>query len=405
MVFRLFSSKGAVLRVTVDREHEDSLRSGHAFTTSGPGLRPRSRHRCARCADRHRIGPRGRCSGRSREGDPRRSPLDDLPEHIELLSDTGLRPAWSPDGKQLVILTSAPLGPVAILDVETGRQRVVTDHFENRGYARAHFLENGDLLLCGPTSGPEPTPERPEAGRFTGVISVLREPFKGRPQQLGVSCWEGITTSATSMRVAWNRSDIDYTDADIADRVINGVSEIWTGVVRYRDGRAYMSDVERAVERNAVSPIAVLETQSFRGPDEDELIFTAYAHHGGEVMGVALNGKEIADGSATNYSNSSLYEEVEGVAPDGSYALVERDLESTERPGPLDIWRLPLDGSGAFERLTYFNRYRGGYYASNPTVSPDGKTIAFQLSFDGPVEGEGQGILLFDIEAFEAGTE
>jgi Tol biopolymer transport system component len=120
-------------------------------------------------------------------------------------------------------------------------------------------------------------------------------------------------------------------------------------------------------------------------------------------MGIDRRAGDVSDGSATNYSNSPVYEEVEGIAPDGSYALVERDLESTATPGPLDIWRLPLDGSGAFERLTFFNRYRGGHYASNPTVSPDGRTIAFQLSFDGPVEGEGQGILLFDIDAFESG--
>ena len=40
------------------------------------------------------------------------------------------------------------------------------------------------------------------------------------------------------MRIAWNRSDIDYTDDDLAERVVNGISEIWTGVVRYRNGRA-----------------------------------------------------------------------------------------------------------------------------------------------------------------------
>jgi hypothetical protein len=285
--------------------------------------------------------------------------------------------------------------------VRSGKRRVVTDHFKHRGFSRAYFLANGDLLLCGPTSGPTPSPERPEAGRFTGVMSVLRAPFDGEPQPLGVGCWEGMAPARHSMRVAWNRSDIDYTDPDLGDRVVNGVSEIWTGVVRYRQGRAYLSNVDRAVERNAVSPSAVLEAQGFRGPDEKELIFTAYAHRGGEVMGLELSGKDVPDGSATNYSNSAVYEEVEGVAPDGRSVLVERDLESTAIPGALDIWRLPLDGSGAFERLTFFNRYRGGYYASNPTFSPDGKTIAFQLSIDGPVEGAGQGILLFDLEEFE----
>ena len=57
--------------------------------------------------------------------------------------------------------------------------------------------------------------------------------------------------------------------------------------------------------------------------------------------------------------------------------------------------RLQLDG-GSFERLTTFNRW-APYYASNPAISPDGTTLAFQLSIDGEVEGRGDGILLMDL--------
>jgi hypothetical protein len=328
----------------------------------------------------------------TRDGEP----LDELPAHITLVTDTGTRPDWSPDGRKLVVLEGSPLGQAAIVDVSTGKHRVVTDHFDHQGISRAYFLHNGDLILCGPTSGPMPSADQPEAGRFTGVMSVLRKPYSRKPQPLGMPCWEGIAPSRRSNRIAWNRSDIDYTDENLAQRVVNGVSEIWTGEVRYQHGRAYLADVERVVDRTAVSPIAVLEAQGFRGKRDREVMFTAYAFQGGEVFGALRR-----TGKVTNYSNSPVYEEVEGIAPNGRYALVERDLESTATPGPLDIWMLPLDGRGDFERLTYFNRYRGGFYASNPTVSPDGRRIAFQQSFDGPVEGAGQGILLFDLAAFE----
>jgi hypothetical protein len=213
------------------------------------------------------------------------------------------------------------------------------------------------------------------------------------PQPLGMPCWEGIATSDVSLRIAWNRSDIDYTDADYINRVVNGISEIWTAELRYDGDRVSLVNVALVIDRTAVSPIAVCEVQDVRY-GTDELIFTAYAHRGAEVMGV-----DLSTGVVTDHSNSSHYEEAEGVAPNGAWVLVERDLDNTLFPGPLDIWLLPLDGSEAWDRLTHFNRYRGGWYASNPAVSPDGTHFAFQLSFDGEVEGEGRGILLFDLLA------
>jgi hypothetical protein len=331
-------------------------------------------------------------------GDPDRgtldgSPLDDLPTHISVLTDFGSRPDWSPDGERLIFIDGAPLGDVLELNVATGETRNLTDSFEHMGFTRAYYLPTGDVLLCGPTSGPRPTDALPEAGRFTGVMSVLLAPFENAPQPLGMPCWEGMATSDVSPRIAWNRSDIDYTDPDLLSRVRDGISEIWTGELHYEDEHVLLENVELVIDRTAVLPIAVLEVQDFRA-GTDELIFTAYAYAGGEVMGV-----DLSTGLVTNYSQSPLYEEVEGIAPNGAWVLVERDLDNAFYPGPLDIWLLPLDGSQAWDRLTHFNRYRGGWYASNPAVNPDGTHFAFQLSIDGDVEGEGRGVLLFDIAA------
>ena len=330
-------------------------------------------------------------------GDPERgtldgSPLDDLPPHISLLTDFGSRPDWSSDGERILFIDGAPLGDVVELDVATGTMRRLTDGFEHMGFTRAHYLPTGDLLLCGPTSGPLPSDETPEAGRFTGVMSVLRAPFEDAPQALGMPCWEGIVTSDVSLRIAWNRSDIDYTDPDLISRVRDGISEIWTGELRYEGERVLLENIDLVIDRTAVFPFAVLEVQDFR-PGTEELIFSAYAYAGGEVMGV-----DLSTGLVTNYSQSPFYEEAEGVAPNGAWVLVERDLDNVFLPGPLDIWLLPLDGSQAWDRLTRFNRYRG-WYASNPTVNPDGTHIAFQLSIDGDVVAEGGGILLFDLAA------
>jgi hypothetical protein len=36
-----------------------------------------------------------------------------------------------------------------------------------------------------------------------------------------------------------------------------------------------------------------------------------------------------------------------------------------------------------------------------PDLDPDGRSFAFQLSIDGPTEGEGAGLLIFDLDRFD----
>jgi hypothetical protein len=321
------------------------------------------------------------------------SPLDDLPAGVTALTDFGQRPAWSPDGETIAFLDDSPLGAVWTVDVDSGDIRNLTESFDRRGFSRAYYLSNGDLLLCGPTSGPESSPEQPEAGRFTGVMSVLQAPFDEPAVPLGMPCWEGMATSTSSMRIAWNRSDIDYTDSDLVDRVVNGITEIWTGEIRDVDGAPTVVNPRKVLDREAFGSLGVFEVQDFRPPSDDELLFTVYGYQGGEVFGI-----DLETGEVRNYSNSSAYEEVEGVDETGDAVYVERDLEYEGiEPGALDIWELGLD-DGRWERVTRFNRW-APYYASNPSVSPDGKTLAFQLSIDGETEGQGDGILLYERDA------
>jgi hypothetical protein len=328
------------------------------------------------------------------------SPLDDLPSHISLVVPFGQRPDWSPNGKTLAFLDRANDGNVWTVDIATGATRNLTGGFTNhQGFSRAHFRRNGDIILCGPTSGPRPSPERPEDGRFNGVLWVLHANFRGPPQPLGMPCWEGLAVSKRTHEIAWTRSHIDFTAPDLISQVLFGISEIWTGKVRGRAPRADLVKVRKAIDRAAVSPVAVLEVQDFR-PDGSELIVTNYVNlpGGGEVMGV-----DRETGEVRNYSQSPCYEEAEGVFPDGQAILVERDLESTLEPESPDIWRLSLDGLATYERLTHFNRHRG-FYASNPVVHPSGRKFAFQLSVQGGTEGDGNGILVFDLDRYAGGS-
>ncbi|KAB2345176.1 TolB-like translocation protein [Actinomadura rudentiformis] len=335
------------------------------------------------------------------------SPLDHLPGHIRLLDvdlPGGAKPMradWSPDGDRLVFL-DAPIGGVWEYDLDGGAARNLTAKFLPGGVLRAHHLSNGDLVLCAP---PKRNAHDPVSDRFAGRLWVLPRPLGSRaPVQLGAPCWEGVAVSKQpgSTRIAWNESSVDFTadPADIVREALFGRSRILTGRIVYnRAGTPKLVDRKVVLDKTDVSVITpAVEAQDFRRlhdrdrDSDDELIFSAYFHNGGQAMGVDLD-----TGKVTDYAPGSwFYEEAEGIDPAGRYVLVERDLAFVFFPGELDIWRLVLDGGGKFERVTTFNHY-AGYGATNPVVSPDGGSIAFQLERADSEHGQGHGLLLFDL--------
>jgi len=317
------------------------------------------------------------------------SPVDHLPPYIKRVLPTGMRPDWSPDGKAL-LYTDAPLGDVWRLDLRTGKRRNLTGRLNTFGFLRAHHLANGDLVLCGPSKTPSNAGD-PEEGRFDGRLFVMPKPYK-RLVPLGRPCWEGLAVSRVRNRIAWNESDIDFTSPD--HRFLVGKSEIWMGdITRGKNGRPRLKQVRRVATRSDFTPpISPIEVQDFRGPNENELILTGYGTFTGEVLGINLR-----TGRTANYTNySPFYEEAEGVARNGRFVIVERDLMVNPIPGALDLWRLGLDGSSTFKRLTHFNRYKG-YGASNPVVSPNNRFMAFQLSVAEGAEGQGVGLFVLNL--------
>ena len=100
-----------------------------------------------------------------------------------------------------------------------------------------------------------------------------------------------------------------------------------------------------------------------------------------------------------NYSQApDRYDEPEGIYPDGRHTLVECDKHNDEGPGHVDLWKLALDGSGDYERITHFSDQMQ-FKASNPVVSDDGRFIAFQVPKVGLAAGVGEGLYLLDLEA------
>ena len=83
--------------------------------------------------------------------------------------------------------------------------------------------------------------------------------------------------------------------------------------------------------------------------------------------------------------------------------LVECDRQNLKGANHVDLWRLKLDGSSRYERLTHFSDYPG-YKASNPVVSDDGRFIAFQMARSGEAAGVGHGIFIYDLAAESSTT-
>jgi hypothetical protein len=312
------------------------------------------------------------------------SPRDHLPDYVREISELGaaLRPAWSADGSRFLYLDDL-VGDVHEYELASRRSRPLTGHFEHLGFTRAHYLSNGDILLCGPASVDADDPER---GRWRTDFWLLDGSLEEPAVLLGEKCFEGPAVSRQEMRIAWVRTDYP-------DRLLRARSELWTGEVATGGAAPRIVHARKLVDRSDLYYLGMLEPQDFRPPDERELIFTAYGYRGGEVMGV-----DLQSGALENYSRSWWYEEAEGVSPGGGFTLVEREFTLWMKPrGAIDLWLLRLDGTGEFARMTHFSEFRG-FGANNPVISPDCRTMLFALREEGGLEGNSAGLFLYDLE-------
>jgi len=311
------------------------------------------------------------------------SPADHLPAHITQVTSFGERADWSHDGKRILFL-SKTFGDAMELDVATHRIRNLTAHYPHCGYTRALYLTNGDILLSGPDSF---NPRRIGEARVQCFLYVLDKGLMQPARPLGTKCSEGPAVSRKRMHIAWTHVAAEYPDEMAA-----GSSRMQEADIIYENGEPRLTN-QRVIIESAELPFrCTLETQNFRPPDEKELTFSAYGYQGTDVCGVDLATKKVV-----NYSNSpGQYDEPEGIFPDGTYTLVECDKQNHKGPGNVDLWKLKLDGSGRYERLTYFSDFPG-YKASNPVVSDDGRFIAFQMAKSREAAGVGHGLFIYDI--------
>ncbi|MCL4401408.1 MAG: hypothetical protein M1436_01910 [Acidobacteria bacterium] len=308
---------------------------------------------------------------------------ESYPPYIKRLTHFGERPDWSPDGKRILFLEKM-YGDVFELELATGIIRPLTHHYFHNGYTRALYLANGDILLSGSKTF---NPEVPQDSRFrTAELWVLSKSLDKPPVPLGEFCWEGPAVSRKHLRIAWSEKHGIYPQDP-------RIYQLWVADIDYSRGKPRLVN-QRMVLDNRNCFNAVLEPQNFRPPDEKELIFQS-SHQATEVMGLDLETGKLVD-----YSKApDWYDEPEGIFPDGRYTLVE---SNKHRPSPIgmdiDLYKLKLDGSREFERLTWFNA-GGMFKATNPVVSDDGHYFAFTVPRVKEVAGVGHGIYLYDLQA------
>lgn len=312
----------------------------------------------------------------------------ELPSHFSVLTNFGLRPEWDETSENIYFLNKM-VGDVFKINFETREITCVSCGFYHAGIFRVLCLKNGDLLLG--IGGKDFDPAIPEKHRYNLEMYILKKDDLKNPISLGEYMDEGPAISRNNMKIAWTlygqreivMADIEYTNG--IPKLVNKKT-----IVNYNDSAAYIR----------------LESQDFKPPLDEELIYTHYwgdekdAFHHSQTYGY-----NIKTGKTNDYTYlPDSYNEAEGIFPDGKHILIESDRHQPmelRNQYRLDVYKLKLDGSGEVERLADFStRYPGKFKSDNPVVDRTGRFIALQFGFMKGA-GDGQGIFLFDVEKYE----
>jgi Tol biopolymer transport system component len=308
-------------------------------------------------------------------------PEANLPPNIVQLTGFGERAAWAPDDKRIAFMGKS-FGDAFEIDLSTRLTRLLTGHFLHAGFLRVQYLPSGDLFLIGARTFTDIRTTRSRDQEMWVMKGDARTP----PVALGHKISEGVAISRRRARIAWSNTHGQY-----PDQLAEGESVIYVADIVEEGGAPVLANKKEV--RRARAPECTLEAQDFRH-DDRELIYTCYRSPFADVLGV-----DLQTGAVTQYRKlAGEYNEVEGLSPDGRWALVE---SSREQGGPerqnsryIDIWKLTLErDSPEFVRLTRWGDYEG-YKASNPVVSGDGKRMAFQSARNDEPAGVGHGLFL-----------
>jgi hypothetical protein len=310
------------------------------------------------------------------------SPLESLPKNMEVLTYFGERADFSPDNQRIAFMSKS-FGDAFVIDLKTRVIRCLTCSVPGAAFLRIMHLSDGNYILIGPERFSD---IRTSRRRDNELWFLSKEPGS-KPVKLGQKMSEGAAISKKNLRMSWSETDAQFPDLP------RDYSRLVVADIEYSGGVAKLTNKKTVYESKDAS--CRIESQDFYDNDT-KMTFTCYRPKGlGGVMGVDLKTGKITDFSQAD----TIYNEVEGIFPDGKYTLVESSKQVETLGGEhgsreIDIWKLRMDGTGKdFVRLTNFNDYQG-WKASNPVVATDGRHMAFQIARTSDEAGVGYGIVL-----------
>jgi hypothetical protein len=311
------------------------------------------------------------------------NPLDHLPQNIEILTHFGERADISPDNQRVAFMAKS-FGDAMLIDLKSRVITCLTCNVPAAAFLRVMHLVTGDYILIGPDHFEDIHTSRMRDDE----LWFLSKQRGAKPVKLGEKISESAAVSKKSLKIAF--SQLSAQAPDLAP----GVSRLVVADLDLSGGTPKIINKRTVYETKGRG--CVLEAQDFYD-DDRKLTFTCYD----EQVLASVMGVDLGTGEVTNFSKApSIYNEAEGIFPDGLYTTVESDRQCEQLGGKrgygnIDIWNLRLDGTGKdFTRLTYLNDYEGGK-ASNPVISTDGRFMAFQVGRTEDPPGVGYGILLY----------